>query len=157
MERAIKEKDAEVEEPMLGSTAKSMLALLLIQEGKLQEAEGILKNELGMGVMISPTVLCYPLKGEGLLTAEMANVQLRDEVLTTRAVTALKEGFKSESIFWKEHDYFDPRTGYFSYLYRLGDNPSTVIEEIIHTVWGIVKESFPEVMSFREGPLVVVA
>lgn len=148
MERAIEENDAE-EEPMLDSMARSMLALLLIQQRKAQEAEGILKEELGIGVMISPSTLCYPLKGKRLPKAEMANVQLRDEVLTPRALGALKEGFKRESIFWKEHEYFDPRTGYFSYLYRLTDEPSTVIEEIIHTVWGFVMESFPEVTSWK--------
>jgi hypothetical protein len=56
----------------------------------------------------------------------------------------LQTFFQPSSIFWSEHRYHDPTTGYFSYLQPLDQPPRNSIEQIILHIYRSSLAQFPQ-------------
>jgi len=145
--------------------AQQLLALLLCQGGKTDEASTLLKG-LGFKWRLSREVLCYKDENEkrssssssssssdasGNETSSDSYLVAIDNALPRDMLNHLKDCFGRESPFWQEHHYdvlsnYSRVAGYFSYIYPLRErNASNSVEQIIDKIYSIAAQHFPEV------------
>jgi hypothetical protein len=113
-----------------GLSALKFLTLHLCQEGRDKEAAAAmtiteLTFRLAKGVLhysIPPTETPLP-KGCGAMVL--------DSALPQHLFRALQEAFSPSAPFWREHNYLDPRTGYFSYIQPLSKAPAAPSSRLI--------------------------
>lgn len=152
-------------------SAQQLLALMLCQTGKTEEAGKLLEGQ-GFKWRLSKQVFCYEddngnkdsSQSEtsavgGSTSSSISNsdeVSKRylvaiDDALPKDMLDHLKDVFSSSSPFWSEHHYdvhsnYSRVAGYFSYLYPLRERKaSNSIEQIIDRIYSITAQQFPEV------------
>lgn len=81
---------------------------------------------------------------------EIIQVYFRDDALPGTVWDQLLIAFGVESPFWREHNYEDPSTGYFSYLEPLGSNEkTTAITQAIRIIQRTAASRFPQILDVR--------
>lgn len=138
-------------------TAQSALILLLIQEGKAEDATKHLAAQR-FTWRLSDDVLFYaPAPPTPIPTPPAAKdldsdpfVQAFDSALSTEEIAYLERVFRPDAPFWKEHHYdlssnSGRSVGYFSYLYPLRDRTANSgLERIIDKIFKAACSKFPQ-------------
>ncbi|KAA6422753.1 MAG: hypothetical protein FRX49_07288 [Trebouxia sp. A1-2] len=116
-----------------GETAY-LLALALCQHGKEDLADTVL-TRLNCTYRLAPAVLM--LNAQVMPETASANSPdaflpcvIRDSV-SEALFKQLRSGLSATASFWTDHQYFEPETPFFSYLYQLDSVPETVIDAAI--------------------------
>jgi len=111
-------------------TCRKLLALLLCQDGRFQEACKFLRA-LGHSYRLSRQILAYALPPPGAAATVRADslVQVFDRALPRSIVLHLNRVFHPSALFWKEHNYdlasnSARDVGYVSYQFPLSPAPS---------------------------------
>ena len=127
------------------------LALLLLQQGKEEEA-GSLLLQLGFTWRLSSQVLAYTDRSKILPNPTpdaMSIARVWDDAFNPSVISHLNHVFRASSPFWSEHDYdmigsISRKSGYFSYLYPFKTRPSlNSIETVIDALYTMLSEHFP--------------
>jgi hypothetical protein len=150
--------------------ARQSLSLLYCQSGKANESRKHLEA-LGFRWRLSLDILNYQNNKSNNKFEEKDNKKKKikkdnssnnsnnnnnivaaiDNVLPNDMLLHLRDVFKSDSSFWKEHDYdvlsnCSRKSGYFSYLYPLKiRQANNSIEQIIDKIFPIICKQFPHV------------
>ena len=124
-----------------GVCAQHELALRFAFNGDDAQADEMLRA-LGFRYKLSPAIMS-PLKARGLAhkkskSALRGEPILLDGVLPESLVLALTHAFRSDSAFWRAHDY--PTPAFFSYLSPLDREPCTLIEQVAAALLPTVRE-----------------
>lgn len=135
-----------------GNDAMEALCLLLCQEGRADEASPLLLKH-NFTWRLSNQALCYNLQPSHVLSSLESDhfLQAVDDAFPKDVVTRLRQVFRPDSPFWREHSYDSvanaSRTvGYFSYLYPMRQRQALVyVEQVIDAIYPIVARMFPEV------------
>jgi len=136
-----------------GRRCGELLALLYLQSGRSKEAAKILVA-MGYHYRLGESVFRYPLKDADGKTTDDDNIDTVasavDGALCSQLLEAMREAFRPQATFWKEHQY-DPfincskSVGYFSYLYHFKDRGHSCLpEQCVDAVFRYVEEKFPE-------------
>lgn len=140
-----------------GNSAEEALALLLLQNGRISEAQKHLESQ-GFSWRLSKDILNYSTKVSGSPDDESKSyVRVLDQALPATALQRLKQVFRPESPFWSEHDYdinanASRKAGYFSYLYPFKTRSSSnCLEQIIDHVLPLAQRYFPQVSECNLG------
>lgn len=137
------------------TSAREALSLLLLQEGKVEEAYKYLKAT-GYTWRLAKDVLSYRLQSS---TSELGvdsdaaktYVQAVDDAVPARAVEHLRHAFRPEAPFWREHEYdltcnASRRVGYFSYKYPFRERKAVnSVEQVIDVLLRQVRKLYPAV------------
>lgn len=161
LERAMEEAlRAGTDAELLGSAkgvrdVGSQLALLLCQQAREDEA-GDLLEFLGYTHRLGPDVLSYALAPSDFEKPPDGIVYARDGALSDDVLSWLRDdafpfsdGVQTiENGFWDEHDYWNPKTGFFSYVQERrasSKDAESKMDVLVHLVRDIAAEYFPAV------------
>jgi hypothetical protein len=140
-----------------GWTALSHLALLLCQQGRDDEARDCL-TLLGFQYRLSRCLLHYNLPNENreVVAPDSSGVVVLDNALPPHLLTAAYSAFSPSSPFWMEHKYFDPCTGYFSYVMPLKqpgikNGRTCLMDKIVETSRDLAAKKFPQVATCEKA------
>jgi hypothetical protein len=134
------------------TSAREALSLLLLQEGKVEEAHKYLKST-GYTWRLARDVLSYQIPSHSTASESGAKayVQAVDNAVPTKAIEHLQHVFRPESPFWREHHYdlacnASRKVGYFSYKYPFRERKAVnSIEQVIDVLLGQVQKMYPKV------------
>lgn len=125
--------------------ARSHLALLLAQAGERDKAAHSMMRLLGCCYRLSREVLCYELPPPLVATAPVDVAAGLDAPLPDGMVEHLGACFAADGAFWKEHRYWAPSTGYFSYAHPLEASAGSAFDQVLSAIRSAAVSLRPEV------------
>jgi tetratricopeptide (TPR) repeat protein len=126
------------------SKCKEKLAMIYLQSGQYRLAATIL-NEMGFTHRLSSCILNYPTANFALDKKASKFISAFDNILSQNTLEDMLNIFNPNATFWRDHLYneFD-NNGYFSYVYKLNDEPRNYIELLIQQIYEFVRMKYPE-------------
>ena len=125
------------------------LGLVYAQSGRDHELKELLSSN-SFTHRLSRTVLNYhqqQQKSSEISTGTDYREYLScfDNVLQNDVLEKMHSFFSPNSQFWTFHNYDEfESTGYFSYLYNVDQDPSNFVEQVINSIFVLLKRKFPQ-------------
>jgi len=124
------------------------LALLYCQDGREAEAAQTL-TFLGYEYRLGQRVLRYDLEHAAATSERIPRgvMHAYDGCLSPAMLASLRRAFAKNAAFWREHDYANPKTGFFSYVHELDGAPisSPVMRRTVELAREIAAREFSAV------------
>ena len=117
--------------------AEIILARLLFQDSRRKYEAMELLNKLEFDFSVCHRIACLDLQSFPPVGDESPDcpVHIWDSIFESDMLQFMQSLFASDALFWSEHKYNSPGTGYFSYEMPLDSVPVSLLEIAIHKLW----------------------